>query len=105
MGKIVIAAYRPKPGRQEALKSLMRSHLTVLRSEQLVTDRESIMMEAHNGTLLEVFEWCSAAAIAAAHENPVVLEMWGRYAEVCDYLPLAELPEARDMFSSFTPFS
>jgi hypothetical protein len=29
--------------------------------------------------------------------------MWDRYAAVCDYVPLHELPEARDMFAQFEP--
>jgi hypothetical protein len=32
-----------------------------------------------------------------------VLELWNRYAEVCDYIPLAEVPEATHLFSEFAP--
>ena len=42
-------------------------------------------------------------AIDAAHENPVVLEMWGRYHKVCTYVPIGEVPEAAQLFSPFTP--
>jgi hypothetical protein len=31
--------------------------------------------------------------------------MWAEYAEVCDYAPLADLPEARDLFAEFAPLS
>ena len=33
MGRIVIAAYRPKPGREKALEALMRRHHERLRAE------------------------------------------------------------------------
>ena len=104
MGIIVIAAYRPRPGKENELKVLMREHLSTLRSQDYVTDRESIMMEAADGTIIEVFEWASREAIEAAHENPVVLEMWGKYAEVCDYIPAGEVAEVGQLFSEFTPF-
>ena len=103
MGRIVIATYLPKPGREDELKALMGTHLATLRSQDLVTDRESIMMEAADGTILEVFEWRSREAIEAAHENPVVLEMWGKYAEVCDFIPAGEVAEIGQLFSEFTP--
>lgn len=104
-GIIVIASYKPRPGKVEALRLIMRTHVPILRQQGLVTDRESIMMEAKDGTIIEVFEWKSAAAIEQAHINPAVLEMWGKYAEVCDYIPVARVTEASDMFPSFTPFS
>ena len=58
-------------------------------------------MRAADGALLEVFEWTSAEAVEGAHHNPGVLAMWGRFAEVCDYEPLANLPEAQRLFSPF----
>lgn len=104
MGRIVIACYRPKPGQQEALRALARDHLSILRSQGLVTDRDSIMMEAADGTIIEVFEWKSTEAIEAAHTNPAVLKMWELYASACDYMPVSRVPEAAQMFSEFTPF-
>ena len=103
MGIIVIAGYKPKPGKGGALKELMKTHLPRLKAENLVTDRKSIMMEAADGTIIEVFEWLSAEAIQSAHTNPAVLEMWGEYAEVCDYVPVGSLPEADNLFSGFKP--
>jgi len=94
MGRIVIVGYKPKPGKNEALKALMLTHVPRLKKEGLVTDRESI---------IEVFEWISDEAIQNAHKNPAVLQMWGEYAEVCDYVPVGSLPEAGNLFSGFEP--
>ena len=54
------------------------------------------------GLIVEVFEW-KTGAIASAHENLDVQAFWGRYPAVCDYVPLHELPEAKDMFAQFVP--
>ena len=103
MGHIVIVGYKPKPGKNEALKTLMRTHLPRLQKEGLATNRESIIMEAEDGTIVEVFEWVSEDAIHNAHANPVVQQMWGEYAEVCDYVPVGSLAEAGNLFSGFKP--
>jgi len=105
MGIIVISAYKPKEGKAEALKVLMRTHLPRLHKEGLATDRQSTMMEAADGTIFEVFEWVSEEAIRSAHSNPEVLKMWGEYDEVCDYVPIGSVTEAAQLFSSFKPFA
>jgi hypothetical protein len=102
MGDMVIVAYRPKPGRADDLLALTLEHVPALRRLGLATDRPALAMRSKEGVILEVFEWCEGA-IATAHQNPEVLKMWGRYAEVCDYSPLADLPEAKDLFAQFTP--
>jgi hypothetical protein len=101
MGRVVIVAMRPKPGCAVQLKKLVTEHVGVLRREGLVTDRNPIITESADGTVIEVFEWKSKDAIDAAHENPVVIDLWGRFAEVCDFMPLGEVAEAADLFSEF----
>jgi hypothetical protein len=103
MGRIVIVGYRPKSGQQEALRRLILDHVATLRSERLVTDRVPITMQAQDGTVVEVFEWASSAAIERAHTNPAVLRMWGHFSEVCDYVPIGQVAEAANLFSEFTP--
>jgi hypothetical protein len=103
--RIVIVAYKPKAGKEEMLRGLMREHLPVLKQLNLVTERNSIIMEAADGTIIEVFEWKSKAAIEQAHTNPEVLKMWAKYAEACDYIPVGKVIETENLFSEFTPFS
>ena len=103
MGQIVIAAYKPKAGKQDALIELTKTHVQRLKKEGLVTDREPVIMEAADGTVIEVFEWLSSGAIQKAHSNPEVLKMWEEYGEVCDYVPLNTLNEASLMFAGFKP--
>lgn len=101
MGVMVLALFRPKPGREDDLMACMRDHLPVLRAQGLATDRASTVLRAADGTLIEIFEWVSQAAIDAAHRNPEVGRLWERYAACCDYVTLADLPESREMFPGF----
>jgi hypothetical protein len=103
MGIVVIALFRPKAGMEEALLGCMRDHQPILRREGLVTDRPPYVMRARDGTLLEVFVWRSQEAIDAAHASLRVADLWRRYAACCDYVTLADLAEAREMFPGFAP--
>lgn len=105
MGRFVIAVYKPKPGREAALAAAVGKHLDVLRAEQLVTDRPAYVMRAADGTLVEVFEWRSPEAIERAHANPAVQALWEEFGAVCDYVPLATLAEAQQMFAEFDAVS
>ena len=102
-GVIVIVAYRPKPGKQTELLDLVRSRVPTLRNEGLVTNRDSTIMRARDGTIIEVSEWKSQEAIDAAHKNPNVLAMWNKFFAICDCVPLKTLAEAQEMFAGFEP--
>jgi quinol monooxygenase YgiN len=101
--RLVIVAYRPKPGKAAALLSEVRDHHKLLRSEGLATDREPTIMRSTDGSIVEVFEWASPAAIEEAHGNPRVQAMWQRFAAVSDYAPLNTLPESEALFAEFEP--
>ena len=102
-GVIVIVAYRPKPGKETDLLELVRNRVPTLRKEGLVTDRQSIIMRARDGTIIEVSEWKSQEAIDAAHKNPNVLAMWEKFFAICDCVPFRTLGEAEEMFPNFEP--
>jgi hypothetical protein len=101
MGSISVACYKPAPGREEALLELVRNHLPPLRAQGLVTDRAPIVMRTANGTIVEIFAWVSQEAIAGAHKNPVVLDLWKRFEAVCSYETPSNLPEFQNMFGHF----
>lgn len=103
MGKIVIVAYRPLPGKAKELEKVIESHIPVLKMEGLVTDREPIVMKSANGCLIEIFEWKSAIAMEKAHKNKAVLELWDRFRKVCEYEKLANIKEFSQLFSEFEP--
>jgi quinol monooxygenase YgiN len=103
MGRFVIVAYRPKPGQADALRAAVEKHVRVLREERLASDVPAVVMRAADGTIIEVFEWRSAEAIRKAHENAAVQALWAEFATACDYVPLASLPEAQQLFAEFDP--
>ncbi len=79
-----------------------RDHVSQLRRLDLGTDRPTLAMRSREGKFVEVFKWRDGT-LTAAHASPDVLAMWDRYAAVCDYVPLHELPEAHDIFAQFKP--
>ena len=102
-GVCAIVAYRPKPGKGDEVLALVRSRVPNLRKEDLVTDRQPVIMRSSDGTIIEVSEWKSREAIDAAHKNPDVLAMWNKFFAVCDCVPLNTLVEAQEMFAGFEP--
>jgi hypothetical protein len=98
-----VACYRPKPGSEKALLDLVHGHHAALRAEGLVTDRVPIAMRAADGTIIEVFEWSSQEAIAGAHSNPVVLDLWKKFEAVCTYEIPSNIAEFQNMFAGFEP--
>jgi hypothetical protein len=105
MGRIVIAAYRPKKGKEEQLLELIHEHMPLLTGEGLVTDRKPVAMRSANGTIIEVFEWRSAKAMEDAHSNPVVQDLWQRFSEVCDYDIPVNVKEFHTLFPEFEPIN
>ncbi len=101
--RVVIASFRPKPGQQDALRAVVREHVPILRRLGLATIRPAYAVRAADGSVVEVFEWMSPAAIEAAHSHPEVLALWERFAAACDYISLNELAEAQHPFAEFQP--
>ena len=100
---MVICAYKPKAGKDAMLLEIMKTHVPILRSQGLATDRPASIMKAGDGTVVEVFEWVSQKAIEEAHKNPEVLKMWKTFEEACTYIPVSDLDESKHMFSDFEP--
>ena len=101
MGKIVIAAFKPKPGKEKELEHVMADRLPLLRALGLATDRANITMRAAGGTILDVSEWTDDDAIARAHSIPEVLALWKRYEACSDYVKLDSLNEVHLDFATF----
>ncbi len=102
-GQIVIAMYRPNDGKRDEMLEFVKTHVPALRKYQLVTDRPTMLMEAEDGTLLELFEWVSAEAATLAHEHPVIAKIWEGMGKVGSFKTLSQLPEATKFFPHFAP--
>lgn len=97
--------YKPLAGKELALKELIKSHWQTLDGEGLVSVRKPIIVQSPDGTIIEVFGWKSKEAMQSAHSNPIVQKMWEAYANVCKYVPIGELDEAKALFSEFSPIN
>ena len=103
MGSISVACYKPRPGCEQALLELVRNHLPPLRAQGLVSERPSIVMRTADGTIVEIFEWVSQEAIADAHKNPAVLDLWKRFEVLCSYETPSNIAEFQKLFAHFEP--
>ncbi len=105
IGKIVVAAYKPRPGKGPELAALIREHIPRLRRAGLVTEREPIAAVTSDGTVIEVFEWLSEEAIASAHTHPDVQRMWAEFEACCWYETPANVADFARMFVSLEPLT
>lgn len=103
MGVIVIACFKPKEEKSDLLLEAVKEHLPVLRKEGLITEREGIIMRSKDGSIIEVFEWKSEESINMAHSNESVLKLWKKFEESCEYIPVGNIEEAKNMFPGFEP--
>jgi hypothetical protein len=101
MGRIVIVAYKPLPGKKQELIKLVLDHHKILKDQNLVTGRKPVIMKALTGELIEVFEWKSSEAIHEAHSNPEVHKLWSRFSAVCTYESPINIKEFNGPFSEF----
>lgn len=100
---IVIASYKPREGKDEGMKEVLRDHMPILRKEGLITDFPAIVLKAIDGSFIEIFEWKSQEAINQAHHSENVLALWKRFDEVCTYVKLSDIEECKNLFASFEP--
>ncbi len=105
MGRGVIVIYRPKKGMDQQLIQLVRDHISILQQQNLATEKLPIVMRATDGSIIEIFEWISAEAIAKAHNNKAVQELWAKFSLVCDYEIPVNVKEFHSVFSEFEVIS
>lgn len=103
--RVVIVGYKPLPGKESELIVLSKSHWNTLNAEGLVSDRKPIIVQSSTGIVVEIFGWASKEAMASAHSNATVLDLWNQYAKVAEYIPVGEVDEMKKLFSEFTPIN
>lgn len=97
--EFVICTYRVKPGAEARLLRLLARHDATLRRLGLVTARAAQTFRGRDEqgrvTVLDIFEWRSADAVARAHGDPAVQKLWNSVTglvEERDGRPAAEFP-------------
>ncbi len=101
MGNLAFAMYKPKKGKEQEMKDILKDHLPTLRKYELITDKGHFFAQSADGTLIEIFEWASDEAKKAAHEHPAIMQMWGKMMPICDFPAMKDLPEAAKSFPNF----
>ncbi len=101
MGQISIAAFKPKPGKEDDLLKVIDDRVPLLRKLGMVTDRTPIGMRSIDGVIIHISEWVDDEAITKAHSHPDVLALWERFGDCCDFLKLDSLSESHDDFATF----
>jgi len=96
----VLAMYRPRPGRDADLRAVIAEHVSRLRSWGFAGDRPVVLLQATDGTYVEIFDWLEGAA-QRAHSDARVEALWDRFAEVCEFVAPAQLPDATRPFPHF----
>ncbi|MFN0130968.1 MAG: antibiotic biosynthesis monooxygenase [Phycisphaerales bacterium] len=101
MGRISIACFRPKPGKEAELLRVIDDRLPLLRRLGLATDRAAINCRSKEGIMVSISEWVSDEAIDRAHRTPEVLALWRRFEECATFVPFTATSESADLFATF----
>jgi hypothetical protein len=81
---------------------ILQYHVPTLRKKGLVTERPELLLQAQDGTYIEIFEWVSEEAKNKAHELPSVMkDIWEKMMEIADFPTLSDLKESDTPFPSF----
>ena len=84
----VICHFRVVPGREDEMLALCREHDRTLRALDLVTPEPTQLYRGAEPDgrpfLVKIFQWRSAAAVAAAHAHPEVQLHWEAMEPLCE---------------------
>jgi quinol monooxygenase YgiN len=98
---VFMALYRPNTGKENELIEILKGHISTLREEGLITDRELLTLQADDGTIIEIAEWRSKEAIGMAHQSAKVVAIWDKISSVAQLTSLSTLSEANAPFPNF----
>jgi hypothetical protein len=99
MERIMVAAYRPYKGKEEAFRALLFSQVATYREEDLLSDRDPWFLLAKDGTYLCFFEWKSREVVEGLEINPKIQHIWMQFEKICSFEKPATIPEFQQMFS------
>jgi hypothetical protein len=100
--ELALSAYRPFPGTGDELQAFFAEELATLRRRGHVTDRPAPVIRTNAGEYLVILEWSSEHAVGDAHEDPEILALWERKAQLADYIAPRELAGSDVPFARWT---
>jgi hypothetical protein len=98
---LAFAMYKPHEGKENELMDILKEHVPTLKELGLITDRQTAILKAEDGTIIEVFEWASEEAVEMAHRHPAIGQLWGKMGPIASFPPMKDLPEANKPFPGF----
>lgn len=101
MAQIALIVYKPWKEKSAELVASLLHNIPVMRKLGLVTDREQIIAQAKDGSILQIFEWIGEESEEQAMAHPVVQEMWIRVSKMCDFQKPMAVAEFQEQLSKF----
>lgn len=101
MSEIVMAAYKPKAGKEKELEELIKKHAPTLLELGLITNRPALTIKSKDGTYIEIMEWVDVEASEKAHEHPAVAKIWEAMEVLSQFRKISDLDEAKTSFSHY----
>ncbi len=82
---LTMVTYQARPGSEEELAGVLRTHVARLRELGLIADKPHFAAARVDkpGTFVETFWWAHEGAPALAHDHSEVQEMWMRVEDLC----------------------
>ena len=82
---LTLVTYQARPGNEEELAGVLRTHVARLRELGLVADKPHFAAARSDstGAFVESFWWAHEGAPALAHDHSEVQEMWMRVEDLC----------------------
>jgi hypothetical protein len=82
---LALVQYQARPGCEEQLAGVLRTHWARLRELELVADRPHFAAARPDqpGAFVESFWWAHAGAAQQARDNGEVQELWMRVEDLC----------------------
>ena len=90
---LTLVTYVARPGSEEELAGLLRTHVARLRELGLVADRPHFVAARDDkpGTFVESFWWSHPGAEELARDNAESSEIWMRVEDLCASIDRARL--------------
>jgi hypothetical protein len=82
---LTLVQYQARPGSEEELAGVLRTHVARLRELGLVADKPHFVAARTDkaGSFVESFWWAHEGAASLAHDHSEVQEMWMRVEDLC----------------------
>jgi hypothetical protein len=82
---LTVVTYTARPGCEEQLEGILRTHVARLRELGLVADEPAWVGAAlgQHGTFLESFWWQDAGSARIAEDSSEIQEIWMRAEDLC----------------------